>query len=237
MQRKLSADQGSAFYHDEFVHQQVVHFTRIAVPEIERDRIVVDMGGGCGFFASTLKNSMKIPTRVIDMDPVSIESAKLKGVEAIVGDAVHPIRNGDEGCACFNLILHHLVGSSEKETLNLQSCALISWRDDGIKIFINEYIYESWLLNFSGWLIYQITKSKLLSAVGKFVSKFAPSLKANTFGVGVRFRSNNEWKDIFANAGFSIANEIRGEKEFVSLPRKFLLIKEIRRDSFLLVSN
>jgi hypothetical protein len=135
---------------------------------------------------------------------------------------------------CFNLILHHLVGSSEKETLDFQMRAVTAWKNESVKIFVNEYIYESWIKNFSGWLIYQITKNKFLSAIGNSISKFVPSLKANTFGVGVRFRSNSEWIDIFKNAGFIVEKEIKGDNELISLPRRILLIKEIRRDSFLL---
>jgi hypothetical protein len=64
-----------------------------------------------------------------------------------------------------------------------------------------------------------------------------PSLKANTFGVGVRFRSGNEWTKIFDNSGFVVEAELKGEEEFISLPRRLLLIKSIRRDSFLLVAK
>ncbi len=112
--------------------------------------------------------------------------------------------------------------------------AVTAWKNESVKIFVNEYIYESWIKNFSGWLIYQITKNKFLSAIGNSISKFVPSLKANTFGVGVRFRSNSEWIDIFKNAGFIVEKEIKGDNELISLPRRILLIKEIRRDSFLL---
>ena len=171
------------------------------------------------------------------MDPVSIDAAKSLGVDAVVGDAMYPVINEDDGVASFNLILHHLVGSSEEETLALQSRAIAAWRVVNAKIFVNEYMYESWFGNFSGSLIFQITKSTILASIGKLVSKVIPSLKANTFGVGVRFRSNQEWKDIFKKTGFVVVDEVRGDKEFISIPRRLLLIREIRRDSFLLVSQ
>jgi hypothetical protein len=169
------------------------------------------------------------------MDPVSVESARSYGVEAMVGDALQPDKKNDEALVCFNLILHHLVATSENETLALQTRAISNWRQSGTKVFVNEYIYESWFGDFSGWLIYQITKSKFLSKVGLIISKVMPSLKANTFGVGVRFRSGSEWKKIFDNSGFVVEAEIKGEEEFISLPRRLLLIKNIRRDSFLLL--
>jgi hypothetical protein len=237
MQKILNADQIAAFYHDVFVQQQVEHFKKIALHIVEPGKVIVDMGGGCGYFASVIKRELNISTRVIDMDPVSVESARSLGVEAVVGDALRPVKKQDESVACFNLILHHLVANSETETLALQSSAISAWRENNVKVFVNEYIYESWIANFSGWLIYQITKNKLLSAIGSAVSKVVPSLKANTFGVGVRFRSNSEWKKIFEKSGFFVKDELRGEPEFISLPRRMLLIKEIRRDSFVLISR
>ncbi len=237
MQKTLNVEQVSAFYHDAFVQQQVEHFKTIALPGINTGKVVVDIGGGCGYFANAIKKDLNIPTRVIDMDAVSVETAKTLGLEAMIGDALHPLKKSDEGVVCFNLILHHLVAHSEAETLVLQSRAITAWRENNVKVFVNEYIYESWIANFSGWLIYQITKNKLLSAIGKTVSRVMPSLKANTFGVGVRFRSNSEWKKIFEKSGFTVKDELRGEPEFISLPRRLLLIKEIRRDSFVLVSR
>lgn len=237
MQRTLNSEQVSAFYHDQFVQQQVEHFRKIALPNLHKDKVVVDMGGGCGYFASAIKKEIDIPVRLIDMDPKSVESAKMLGLEAMVGNALQPIKKNDEGVICFNLILHHLVANSDSETLAIQMSAISVWRENKVKIFVNEYIYESWFANISGWLIYQITKSSLLSVIGNSISRAVPSLKANTFGVGVRFRSNSEWKDIFKECGFLIKEEQKGKKEFISVPRRLLLIKEIRRDSFLLVAK
>jgi hypothetical protein len=236
MQKTLNAEQISAFYHDVFVQQQVEHFKSIALPSIEVGKVVVDIGGGCGYFAGAVKK-LDILTRVIDIDLISVETAQKLGLEVMIGNALQPPKKGDEGVVCFNLILHHLVANSEAETLELQARAISVWKKDNIKIFINEYIYESWIANFSGWVIYQITKNKFLSAIGKIVSKVIPSLKANTFGVGVRFRSSREWIKIFEKSGFIVKDNLKGQPEFVSLPRRMLLIKEIRRDSFVLVSR
>ena len=234
MQRKLNTKQIASFYHDKFVQQQVEHFKNIAFPVLDQQKIIVDIGGGCGYFASAIKRELSIPTRVIDLDPLSVEEALSLGVEAVIGDALKPEIKNDESVACFLMILHHLVANTEDETKALQMAAISCWQNKRVNIFVNEYIYESWISNFSGWVIYQITKSKILSAIGKMVSKAMPSLKANTFGVGVRFRSNSEWKKIFEKSGFTVVGELRGESEFISLPRRLLLIKEIRRDSFLL---
>jgi hypothetical protein len=168
------------------------------------------------------------------MDIASVKACHELGVEATQGDALNPEVTGDEGVACFNLILHHLVGKSESQTIDMQTKALAVWRPHIKHIFVNEYIYESVIGNFSGWLFFQITKSSILSCFGRLVSIFIPSLKANTFGVGVRFRSNAEWRQVFSRAGFSVKGFVAGRKEHVSLPRRMLLIKSVQRDSYLL---
>ena len=176
--------------------------------------------------------------RVLDSDIRSINLCKEAGIDAVQDDALNPTIAGDESIVCFNLILHHLVGTSEQETYRLQEHALSVWRSTARMIFVNEYIYESYIFkNFSGWLIFQITSSSLLSKIGNFLAKFAPSLKANTFGVGVRFRSHTEWREIFYSLGFDVIDTVIGPQEYVSLPRRCLLIKNCRRDSFLLKSK
>ena len=117
----------------------------------------------------------------------------------------------------------------------MQGQALSVWHLTVQAVFVNEYIYESYVINnFSGWLIYQITSNSVLSCLARFVAKLSPSLKANTFGVGVRFRSHKEWWKLFESLGFKVVGTKLGEQEFVSLPRRLLLIKNCRRDSFFL---
>ena len=234
MQKILSDEQVAAFYHDCFVKQQVEHFSQITAPCLQGGHVIVDVGGGCGYFASAIQNQLNIRARLIDMDPMSVNTARTLGVEAMIGDALKPIKQGDEVIACFNLILHHLVGNSEKQTLKLQKIAVSAWHEGDTRLFVNEYIYESWFGGISGWLIYQITKNELLSSVAKAIAKIVPSLRANTFGVGVRFRTSYEWRKLFSSAGFKVIDEIKGDDEFIALPLRLLLIKSIRRDSFLL---
>lgn len=172
--------------------------------------------------------------RVVDADPGSVATATKAGVDAMVGDALAWQHMGDESVACFNLILHHLVGQGEQATRDLQMKALDRWKGTGTRLFVNEYIYDSWVKEWSGSLIYRITSSRLLSTVAGFVSRFVPSLRANTFGVGVRFRAEQEWRRLFAAEGWRVVGYRRGREEEVSLPRRMLLIRSCRRDSFLL---
>ena len=233
MQKILSAEQIEAFYHDQFVEDQVRHFVLLFGANSNLKN-VTDMGGGCGFFAKRLKNQAAYKVKVVDMDVASVQACRDSGIDATQGDALHPEISGHENIVSFNLILHHLVAGSDGGTLALQTAALAVWRPHVQSVFVNEYIYESYLRNFSGWLIFRITKSPVLSWFGRVVSKVVPSLKANTFGVGVRFRASQEWRRVFESAGYIVKSCVVGENEHVSLPRRLLLIKHIRRDSFML---
>lgn len=234
-QRPLSSGQIEAFYHDGFVADQVRDFCRLT-----RGRevgVVVDMGGGCGFFAQALQRAAPaLRVRVVDMDPVSVQACHKAGVEAQVGDALRPPFKGDESGICFNLILHHLVADTDEQTRQLQTHALRACAGKTGFVFVNEYIYESFVANLSGWLIFLITHGRWVSKVVALLAKFIPPLRANTLGVGVRFRAHAEWEHrVFKPAGFGVANRCIGQPEPVSLLWRLLLIRQIRRDSYLLL--
>lgn len=235
-QKLLAQDQLEAFYHDNFVKSQVADFMALTRALINPSTdVMVDIGGGVGYFAKAIQNTIDMPVRVLDSDHQAVNLCKQMQIAAIQDDALNPTIVGDETIICFNLILHHLVGASEHETRRLQEQALSVWRSTARLIFVNEYIYESYIVNnFSGRLIFQITRSAILSRIGHFMAKFAPSLKANTFGVGVRFRSHAEWREIFSSLGFDVINTVIGPQEYISFPRRCLFIKNCRRDSFLL---
>lgn len=232
-QRTLSREQVEAYYHDDFVEGQTRHFIEMA-PERVRSGLVVDVGCGCGFFARRLMQLTARPARVIDMDPASVRACHEAGVQATRGDALAPVSAGDEEVASFNVILHYLVADSEAETRALQVRALNAWHGRVVAVFVNKYIYESFVASLSGWLIFKITKSRVLSALGRAAAKVVPAFKANTFGVGVRFRSHDEWVELFHQAGFRVEDRRIGTPERVAPPLRSLLIRTIRRDSFLL---
>ena len=114
-----------------------------------------------------------------------------------------------------------MAGDSEEVTRTHQSQALGDRNDRPVRIFVNEYIYDSWFLNAFGRSIYFVTKSKFLSQIGRLVSTIIPSLRANTFGVGVRFRSNSEWRILFDQIGFRVLGDLRWREEPVSMGAGF----------------
>jgi hypothetical protein len=238
IQKTLAANQLTEFYHNDFVVDQFRDF-KACFTEANKPvtGVIIDIGGGVGYFAGAVKDNLGYNIRVIDMDPLSIEICNKKGIDAAIGDCTTLRPKDDETIVCFNLILHHLVADSEQATKTLQTKALLNWFGNSRRIFVNEYIYESYIQNFSGWLIYKITSSGVLSVIGKFISRLIPSFRANTFGIGVRFRSHSEWQQIFTDEGFHVTKSIVGIDEKVDFPLRMLLIKSIRRDSFLLEST
>jgi hypothetical protein len=237
-QLKLGQDQIKAFHYDGFVDIQIDHFMHLTdIQKINRNKYIVDIGGGCGFFAEALHRRLGFSIRVIDSDKKSIDIVEKKfnkAIEGTLGDALMLNPKGDEGIVCFNLLLHHLIGKTEVETRDLQKKAIMIWLKNVDFIFINEYIYESFIKNISGRLIFRITSSKLLSAIAKIVSKVIPSFRANTFGVGVRFRSHSEWITLFEECGCNLVSRVYGTPQLIANPLRLLLIKQIRLDSFLL---
>ncbi len=236
MQKTLSSNQLEAFYHDDFVEDQVKDFVSLlgAVGGVKAGQSVIDIGGGVGYFARRLSHLTGARVTVLDSDAASVAACRAAGIDAVCGDALSSLSIGEAEIVCFNLILHHLVGQSEKVTLDLQRRALAVWHAQARFVFVHEYIYESYFNDISGWLIFQITKSKALSRIGRLVSRIVPAFRANTFSVGVRFRAHREWLKIFESVGYTVESKTNGRPDGVSLPLRSLLIKSIRRDSFLL---
>lgn len=234
MQNKLTREQIVAFDHDEFVDDQVRHFSALVHPIVPLSAAVVDVGGGRGYFASAVTAATGRQVLVIDTDAESVSACVARGVRAQVGDALKPNAEVSSAVVCFNLVLHHLVADSERETHRLQTAALRAWRSRSAFVFVNEYIYESFFGNLSGKLIYLITQSAILSALARIGSRWVPALKANTLGVGVRFRSDQEWRSLFADAGYRVVAIEKGRDEPISKVWRLLLIKRIARDSYCL---
>ncbi|OQW43934.1 MAG: hypothetical protein A4S16_05475 [Proteobacteria bacterium SG_bin6] len=234
-QRALDSQRIAEFYDDNFVTDQVRDFEALVMRSGGMVGVVADVGGGCGYFSQAIARQFGLSVRVLDSDPKSIEEAREKGLEAMQFDALAPSFAGDEGVVCFNLILHHLVGETLADTRTLQARALANWRERNVRVFVNEYIYDSPVVRgASAWLIGVITSSRILSAAAGQVGRFIPSLRANTLGVGVRFRDAADWRRLFHEAGYQVLGHVRGAEEPVSLPRRMMGILSMRRDSFLL---
>ena len=234
-QKYLDPQRVAEFYHANFVADQVSDFVKLVGCTLVNGAVIADVGGGFGYFANALTLAIPVTARVLDTDPVSIKHCLDMGIEGRISDALAPYIAGDEDVVCFNLMLHHLVANSTSSTRDLQMNALAAWKRTDASIYVNEYIYESYLWpGYSAYLIWLVTSSGFLSAAALQIGRIFPSLRANTLKVGVRFRTALEWKKLFHDTGFETVASIRGTPEKVSLPRRCLLIKSCRRDSFLL---
>src|ERR1017187_6687189 len=117
-QAVLNRDQLDAFDFDGFVESQYLAL-RMLVSEnniyLDANDYIVDIGGGRGYFAKRI-SALHSRVRVYETDPKSIDHCYSIGIEARLVDAVRPEIMGDEKIICFNLILHHLIGSTDTET-------------------------------------------------------------------------------------------------------------------------
>jgi hypothetical protein len=227
-QRRLGPHQVEPFYANVFARDQVRDFLTLN-PTLAG--ALADMGGGCGHFVRALTAERPaFKAMVVDVDDASLRSCARAGIAAEKGDAVrYTPKRGQTGC--FNLILHHLVGDTERRTRTLQLAALSNWQGRGV--FVNEYVYDCRLGDLAGRLIYTLTSSATLASFVRMIGAAFPALKANTCGVGVRFRSRRGWERLFSEAGFDVAARTEGEEDVVHwLLRP--LVRSIRRDSFML---
>ncbi len=101
---------------------------------------------------------------------------------------------------------------------------------------MHEICYEGIVVpDSSALLIFQITSSRCISEALRFVGKIIPSLRANTAGIGVRFRPARGWADLASSLGLDLIGTCKGGPEGHSLLRRaLLLIREVRRHSLAL---
>ncbi len=237
-QRELASHQVSEFYHDDFVTAQVKDFRRLVRRPDSVAAKVVDIGGGVGYFADALGQQLGFDVTVLDMDTKSLEIARSKGLRAELGDALSTRAADDAQVVSFNLVLHHLVTGSWRSTLQMQQGALRNQLSNSgeKRLFVNEYVYESYVLTeFAAWLIFTVTSSRMLSRVASIFARLMPTLRANTFGVGVCFHSDRAWRRLFDAAGWTVEAVLEGEQEGISAPRRIALaLRKCRRNSYIL---
>src|SRR5690349_15237617 len=137
-QKQLSDEQIQAFRRPfpEACQKLVKDFTSIVDEKEYSGKVVVDVGGGCGTFAKLLSDTTGCRVRVLDTDQPSLDVAAQAGVETVCGDALSPPVRGDEGVICFSLVLHHLIGATEKMTAEMQRRALAVWHPHVNSIFV-----------------------------------------------------------------------------------------------------
>jgi SAM-dependent methyltransferase len=242
-QRILPQSAIDAFDTPEGMAEQLQHFKSLLGFNPRSVFSLLDVGGGTGFFASAIQTKFPYAEiTILDLNEQSVMKGKQLGLNAIHGSILDPpaeVRGRKFDVVSFNLIFHHIIGGDESSTFDLQSRALTQVRgllaNQG-QMFVHEICYEGRLFpDLSARLIYEITASRCLSKVLRLVGRAIPALRANTAGIGVRFRPTRGWMALANRSGLEVVNACQGEPEGHSwLRRILLLIREVRRQSLLL---
>lgn len=209
---RLSEAQNAAFdaeYHSAAEMAAKLAFVRCRWPgEID----ILDMGGGNGAFSDSLLEGLP-HARVTNLDVSGLLIARNRShprkrlVVGSIEDADQLLEGWSFDLICFNWVLHHLVGDSYQATRAnvIQALRLsASLLKPGGMICIAETRFQGWLWS-PGWLVYQITRVRQPAFVALASRYF------NTAGVGVCFRSEDEWSDLFADAGLEERHAFYGD--------------------------
>jgi len=202
----LSEAQNAAF-HAEFHSFEELDAKFQLLDELIEDRPfkVLDLGGGNGLFADQLlarfpKSSvavLDISSLLLENNTLSYRKELIQGSIEFMGDILVG-RKFD--CITVNWVLHHLVGRNydacRKNCLDtLKQCRNLL-NPNGI-LLVAENMFDGYLRsNLPSHLIYAITSIRAPWFV-RLTKRFF-----NTAGVGVCFRSQQAWQDIFAESGF-----------------------------------
>ena len=174
---------------------------------------IVDVGGGNGRFAEACLAQCRsdVFCTVVDSSDLVVEevpvSDNLSFEHSDFFDSVVAGADDTYECVIFKTVLHHLIHSSEAQTLESQKLALATElriiKNDG-KLVIVENFYDGLFgSDLPGRIIFYITRLR-------FVASLVRAFGANTAGEGVRFRSLESWKRLLSEEGFRIVSLQRG---------------------------
>ena len=198
---------------------------------------ILDVGGGNGQFLDTVLDYFQSAVgTLIDISPMLINANLPHPRKCIIHGDLYNINrllkaHGFD-MIFINWVLHHLVGDTyddctRRAVLLLQS--LRSFITERGLIIIAENLYDGWFQS--------NTPSKLIFAITSISNPLmvaATRRIANTAGVGVCFRSERAWSNIFSQCGFE---ERIGRKygDYWNLPvyiRIGLTISKVRHGHF-----
>jgi len=191
----------------------------------------LDLGGGTGRFADLLLAHYPLAEGcVFDNSALLLARNKLDPRKQLICDSAEHLGNidGRFDLVSVHWLLHHLVGDSYAQTTANQRAVLggLAGLLTGCgRISLFENNYQGLVLSaLPGWLIYEATAMRSLAALTR-------RLGANTAGVGVCFRSEQQWRAMIAATGFKIVDY--GEPDQWIWPlrwywRVFLFLRRVR---------
>ncbi len=197
---------------------------------------IADFGGGNGAFCDILLDAF--PNAIVYNIDISADLLSLNTPHERKHLVHSSFLDFDIGrsvdVVCLNYVLHHMVSSSVKDSIDLINQSLkraYSVLSDGGCLVVFENILYSYLSeNISSYLLYKSTSSKILAPITK-------SLGANTAGVGVYYMGKDALVGMAAACGFTddLNFDFRTpRKSFKLLP---VLGKEIRREGFVFTKS
>lgn len=194
----------------------------------------LDIGGGNGTFADKILESYPLARgTVIDNSELLLSKNSMNSRKRTVHapiEGVGPILSEKFDIIFMNFLLHHLVGSSYRDTRKNQVLGLKAAKDllaFGGRISIFENLFDGLVLDIiPSHLIFQLTSSKILAPVIR-------TLGANTAGVGVCFLSKKEWEKTIMLAGLEILLFTDDDEFDINLYKRiFLHLGYVRRGHF-----
>lgn len=168
-----------------------------------RPSAVLDIGGGVGQFAKAIANSTEATIDIVDPSATAAERFQPAPRVQFIHSPFETFESDQNyDAVTARLVLHHLVGDSrtdcdENVANSLSKIRHLLSSDIG-QLVVFENVYDGPLgSDVPGTIIYSITRSKRLAGLSR-------KLGANTAGVGVRFRSDKGWRQLFKSAGFEV---------------------------------
>lgn len=228
METRLDAARGTTFKPQEikFVEwsqearasdYDVAHILKV-IKRIPKPAIkVLDVGGGIGSVGCVLvETSDKVEVDVVDNSSLAAQHFLHHDKLRLLYDDFLKVRTDRKYDAIiFRTVLHHIIGNSSRQTLEVQHEAIGKARemlsDDGRLIIIENFYDPVVSKDISGEIIFQCTKLKTFAPIFR-------RLGANTAGEGVRFRSLKSWLEMFRSHQLEVDGDIVMEKWNVPLP-------------------
>ena len=194
---------------------------------------VLDIGGGNGVFADKLLEAFPhASVTVLDNAEVLLDQNKPNPRKRLLLSSVEDVSQQLNGelydLITINWVLHHLVQDGYQPTADGVTETLVTLQENlapngMLSIFENLY---------DGALVDGLPSKAIFHLTSLQIAALAPlfrRLGANTAGVGVCFRSDKQWKQIFDASGLSLESETFCDNLQVSpIKRMALLLKPIR---------
>lgn len=191
----------------------------------------LDLGGGTGRFADLLLANYPLAEGcVFDNSELLLAKNNPDPRKQLICDSAEHLGkiDGRFDLVSVHWLLHHLVGDSYAQTTINQRAVLgglagLLASRGRISVFENNY--QGLLLDaLPGWLIYEATSMRSLAALTR-------RLGANTAGVGVCFRSEQQWRAMIAATGYKIVDYDEPDQWIWPLRwywRVFLFLRRVR---------